>query len=108
EGPSQLRGGLTALRVIVEEHPRARRKQRQKVKTMQEDTGNQVQGGKDPTSRMKTCPNHGYARKLIRSLPASATLIFQKRHECQIITPRQGGNARRNEKENHHNTLASI
>ncbi|GKG05126.1 hypothetical protein Tco_0315513, partial [Tanacetum coccineum] len=67
--PAQEEHSLFLRNIIVEEHPRARLKSCQKVKTVKEDIGSQGLRSRGQTLRMTIYPNRGYARKLIRSLP---------------------------------------
>ncbi|GJV26328.1 hypothetical protein Tco_1379023 [Tanacetum coccineum] len=78
--------------VITKEHPHERWKHYQIVKVAQEDTGSQNQIDRSRALRM-ICPNHGYVKKQILSLPESVTLIFQKpecpttsRHTTEVKT----------------------
>ncbi|GJU11210.1 hypothetical protein Tco_1133606 [Tanacetum coccineum] len=59
---------------------RTGQKRCQKVKVAQEETGSHGKKSKDQALRMMIYPSHGYARKLICSLPAFAILISQKGH----------------------------
>ncbi|GJV12401.1 reverse transcriptase domain-containing protein [Tanacetum coccineum] len=70
--PTQEEQNLLMRNTITKEHPHAGRKYYQKVKEVQEDTGSHDQKSKGQALRMTIYPNHGYARKLICSLPAAA------------------------------------
>ncbi|GKE37454.1 hypothetical protein Tco_1460859, partial [Tanacetum coccineum] len=68
--------------ITIKEHTRAWVEECQKVRIMQEDTGSLNLRRKGQVWRTRTYPNHGYARRLIRSLRASITLIYQKGFAC--------------------------
>ncbi|GJY57702.1 reverse transcriptase domain-containing protein [Tanacetum coccineum] len=75
-------------RQLYHNSPHAGRKRCQKLKAVQEDIGRQDQKSKGRALRMTIYPNHGYARKLIRSHPASAILISRKGPVCQVTSKR--------------------
>ncbi|GKB72789.1 hypothetical protein Tco_0934201 [Tanacetum coccineum] len=75
--------------ITIEEHTRAREEGCQKVRIVQEDTRSLNLRSKGQVWR--TCPNHGYVRKLIRSLHASAILIYQKGSACLAMSKRMTG-----------------
>ncbi|GJV85405.1 reverse transcriptase domain-containing protein [Tanacetum coccineum] len=64
--------------IITKEHPHTGRKLYQKVRVAREDTRNQDQRSKGQALRMTIYPSHGYARKLIRSLPAFAAAKVER------------------------------
>ncbi|GKD10832.1 hypothetical protein Tco_1190517, partial [Tanacetum coccineum] len=84
--PAQEEQSLLLRNIITKEHPHAGRKRCQKVKVAHEDTRSHGQKSKDQALRMTIYPSHGYARKLIRSLPASAILISRKGPVCQVTS----------------------
>ncbi|GKF27138.1 hypothetical protein Tco_0083032, partial [Tanacetum coccineum] len=57
-----------------------------RVKTVEEDTGNQDPRRKSQALRKTTCLNHGCVKKRILSLLGSAISISQKRFGCQITS----------------------
>ncbi|GJS21474.1 reverse transcriptase domain-containing protein [Tanacetum coccineum] len=75
---AQEEQNLLLRNIITKEHPRVGWKCCQKTKAVQEDIRSQGQKRKDQTLTMMIYPNHGYARKLIRSLPTSAILISRR------------------------------
>ncbi|GJX50717.1 hypothetical protein Tco_0277562 [Tanacetum coccineum] len=56
------------------------------MKVVQEDNGSHDPQSKGQALRMAIYPSHGYARKLIRSLLASAILISQRGPVCQVMS----------------------
>ncbi|GKF93382.1 hypothetical protein Tco_0280101 [Tanacetum coccineum] len=77
---------LLLRNIITKEHPHTGWKLCQKAKVAQEDTRSQGQKNKGQALMVTIYPSHGYARKLIRSLPAFAILISQKGPECQVTS----------------------
>ncbi|GKD11835.1 hypothetical protein Tco_1196242, partial [Tanacetum coccineum] len=84
--PAQEEQSLLLRNIITKEHPHAGRKRYQKVKIVHEDTGSQGQKSKDQALRVTIYPNHGYVRKLIRLLHASAILISQRGPVYQVTS----------------------
>ncbi|GKA31955.1 hypothetical protein Tco_0718322, partial [Tanacetum coccineum] len=84
--PAQKEQNLLLRNTITKEHPHARRKYYHKVMVAQEDTRSYGQKSRDQALRMTIYPSHGYARKLIRSLPASAILISRRGPACQVTS----------------------
>ncbi|GJR64119.1 reverse transcriptase domain-containing protein [Tanacetum coccineum] len=60
----------------------------QKARTVQENIVNLNLKSKCQVWRMRTYPNHGYARRLIRSRLASAILIYQRGSVCLVMSKR--------------------
>ncbi|GJZ37387.1 reverse transcriptase domain-containing protein [Tanacetum coccineum] len=83
---AQEEQNLLLRNIITKEHPHAGRKRCQKMKVAQEDIGNHSQKSKYQSLRMAIYPSHAYARKLIRSLPASAILISRRGPVCQVTS----------------------
>nr|GEU78455.1 hypothetical protein [Tanacetum cinerariifolium] len=91
--PTREEKSLPLRNSITKEYPHKRLKLYQKAKVAQEDTGSQGQKSKGQALRMTNYPNHGYARKLILSLPTFVILISQKAPACQV-TPKHMTEAR--------------
>ncbi|GJS25900.1 hypothetical protein Tco_0486520 [Tanacetum coccineum] len=68
--------------IKTETHTHVREEGCQKARIVQENTGNLNLKSKSQVWMMRTYPNHGYARRLIRSRLASAISIYQKEDIC--------------------------
>nr|GEV18184.1 reverse transcriptase domain-containing protein [Tanacetum cinerariifolium] len=84
--PTQEEKSLPLRNSITKEYPHTRLKLCQKAKVAQEDTESQGQKSKGQALRLTNYPNHGYARKLIPSLPTFVILISQKGPACQVTS----------------------
>ncbi|GJX89606.1 hypothetical protein Tco_0341620 [Tanacetum coccineum] len=74
--------------IMIEKHTHVREEGCQKARTVQEDIGNLNLKSKGQVWRMRTYPNHGYARRLIRSRLASAISIYQRGSVCPVMSKR--------------------